>query len=53
MADKAKQTIVTLAVCFFKSEDFQNYIWENDYIIREEDFLQYDLNCQSQLLALY
>lgn len=31
--DKAKQSMIESAICKFKSEDFNNNIWEQDYLI--------------------
>ena len=48
----AKQSYLAKAVIRFKSKEFEKHIWDK-YLHREDDFMQYDLNCQSQLVAIY
>ena len=47
-----KQSYLAKAVVRFKSKEFEKHIWDK-YLHREDDFMQYDLNCQSQLVAIY
>ena len=48
----AKQSYLAKAVVRFNSKEFEKHIWDW-YIQRDDDFLQYDLNCQSQMVSIY
>lgn len=48
----ARESLMEKAIRKFKNRDFEKFIWKH-YMLRDSDFIQYDINCQSQLLAMY
>ena len=52
VGSNAKQSLLEKAIREFDDKDFEKFVWQN-YLLKEEEFLQYDVNCQSQLISVY